>query len=239
MLRGIDVSHHQQAEDIDWERLKEKDDISFCYIRASYGTRVDSEAIDHAKACQRAGIAYGFYHFFRHHQNVDAQVAAFHDSSGWGDPGLVPVLDLEQNRYDPSVESWAKYTAAAWQVGCRLSSLASFVLYISPAWFANLAGMPPPGEDAWFARFSIPLWIAHWDVAQPRAPRDWQIWQRGVRKFKGAPYELDFNEARELPRIPNVDEPSATDVFYDLKVNDCFYIWPDGSLRLEKWEPTE
>ncbi len=230
-MRGIDVSHHQQAEDIDWARLKDEHEIEFCYIRASYGSRVDAEALEHAEACEKVGILYGFYHFFRHHQDPNAQLGAFTSVVEKADPQLVPVLDLEANKYDPNVTDWELYGAHAYNVGSQLSEDA-FVLYISPGWYEKLSLFAP-----WLSDKELPLWIAHWDVVHPRSPREHALWQRGVKTFSGVPYELDFNEG-EPPRIEKA-KPLEDSAIFPLNVNDCLYVWPDGSLRLKKWKSGE
>ncbi len=240
-MRGIDVSHHQQAEDIDWARLKDEHQIEFCYIRASYGSRPDAEALVHAQYCEANEILYGFYHFFRHHQDPNAQLGAFTSVVERSDPELLPVLDLEANKYDPKVLDWTEYGSRAYGVGTQLSGDGDFVLYVSPSWYSQIdKGIVLGREDdyPWHHGPDLPLWIAHWDVQKPDSPRPYVLWQRGVKRFTGVPYDLDFNEGEPLRIEKEKPFHVSENTQAPFHVGQCLYVWSDGSLRPNQ-EPSE
>ena len=235
MIYGIDVSHHQQAEEIDWEALKKRESIDFCYIRATYGTRVDREAEDHAEACDKVGIAYGFYHFYRHHQDAEAQLEAFCDAVPNAD--LYPALDLEYNSYDPEVASTSAYHAGAIAIASGLvSAFGDVVFYCSPAWIHAQALASVIG--------SRPLWLAHWDVEpmQSKQRFAYEVHQYGKRKLEGSPYAVDVNAATEggfeRIRVAGMASPpeDLEKKIYAFKPGTALYFWPDGSFRRTKPE---
>ena len=61
MIKGIDVSNHQER--VDWTRVK-TDGVAFAYIKATEGIGyVDPKMGAFAAGAQEAGIRVGFYHF--------------------------------------------------------------------------------------------------------------------------------------------------------------------------------
>ena len=63
LLRGIDISHWQDADKINWAKLRETHQFVIC--RAAYGTMRDREVVDHVRHARRQAFNIGLYHFFR------------------------------------------------------------------------------------------------------------------------------------------------------------------------------
>jgi len=195
MLQGIDI--YQGSGKIDWVKVKQAG-ISFCFIRAAYGDRADSAALDNLRAARAAGLVCGVYHFIRASKTEAAQIALMKslvESLGIGKGDLPPVIDVEDNPfYD-----------GAWDRACNASYL-EMVKNWTQAMQARL-GAPPIiytrasfwqqlGNPKAFA--DNPLWVASYRADQPRLPDGWQqhtFWQyseSGVVEGLRGQYDLSY-----------------------------------------------
>src|SRR5690606_7285235 len=70
-LNGLDVSHHQKPSSINWKARPA--DLTFAYVRALYGTKLDVACEEHCRNARRAGLDVGLYSFVRDDHTIDAQ----------------------------------------------------------------------------------------------------------------------------------------------------------------------
>ncbi|MHB8733937.1 MAG: glycoside hydrolase family 25 protein [Terriglobales bacterium] len=169
-LEGIDVSHHQGR--LNWSGVS---GIDFVYMKASEGVRF----ADPCFAANWAGtggqrLLRGAYHFFRPQQEAEAQAWHFLQVVGKLQPGdLPPALDLEPTSL---AGEWVELLPAErvarvlqWLEAVKQGSGRRPLIYVSPAFWRDVLG----GSAALSA---FPLWIAEYEVMQPRVPPAWPTW---------------------------------------------------------------
>lgn len=189
---GVDVSHHQTVDSIDWDALGAQ--AAFLYARATYGTKPDSRFFELVKAAQGVGLRVGAYHFYRQGQPPGDQLQAFSQvcrvanmGAGW----LPPAIDLEWNEeYDGPVDP-DLYNRSREMALSLKDDWGTFVVYSSPAFIDRL------GDPPWL-RYGH-LWVAHYGVEKPRTPEgvDWTFWQHCSEPMPGvSSRKLDQNFAR-------------------------------------------
>ncbi|MBX9689890.1 MAG: hypothetical protein K2X27_24480 [Candidatus Obscuribacterales bacterium] len=168
-LKGIDVSHHQGI--IDWKKVKEAG-FDFVFVKATEGGDfVDESFARNRKGAREAGLAVGYYHFFRPSTSVDLQVANFLRSVGALETdALCPVLDCE----DPKL--WLNYSVkervrmiVAWCSKVQRALGVTPIIYGSPNFFDTVLENAPE-----LANYR--LWIANYNVAEPTLPKPWTSW---------------------------------------------------------------
>jgi GH25 family lysozyme M1 (1,4-beta-N-acetylmuramidase) len=184
MLLGVDLSHHQDPDQIDWQKFAQSG-VKFAYIRATYGVNLDTDFLKHIENARQAGILTGAYHFlrFKSSQPAEAQAEAFLEAleplAPHANEFLPPMLDLEDNSFDDQIKTAddrRRYVslATSWlkTVEQRLGRLAG--IYTRASFFDNDMGSPP-GFDA------RPLWVAHYtSKPAPTIPKAWSrhhFWQ--------------------------------------------------------------
>lgn len=196
---GIDVSHHQKPNAIDWKRIRETQ--SFCIARASYGVTPDETFVQHFSRAQEAGLTVGAYLFLRQTERWQDQHEAFEAQLYkvmFGVGNIVPVVDLEWNEdFDGPVKPKSLSGVAQMVMAQLRANYGSCLAYLSPAFFEVL------GKPDWLKRY--PWWIAnHTEAAAPWCPykTDWSIWQHSANgRISGYSGPLDLNRARELPLV--------------------------------------
>lgn len=100
MIRGLDVSHHQDPKLFDWAALRASG-VEFMVARAAYGKTLDRQFVAFAERVRSNGIKFGAYLFYRQTQTVEEQLAAFNKQleliGGLKTGDMFPVLDMEDN----------------------------------------------------------------------------------------------------------------------------------------------
>lgn len=92
-VRGIDISHHQDA--IDWPVL-ERAVLDFVFIKATEGgDHKDRNFKRNWQKAAEAGLARGAYHFFTFCKTGAEQAVNFIESVPQGENTLPPAIDLE------------------------------------------------------------------------------------------------------------------------------------------------
>jgi len=200
--RGIDVSHHQAPSSVDWEKLAATGH-SFAFVRAANGIKADMTFAAHFRAARSTGLAVGPYIFVRQGQSADAQLATLVrqlDAVGHGNGDLPPALDVEPHpgeKFDGD-RLFARAAALVEQVRDRFGAV---VVYTNVSTWSRM------GNPSLLAERGVLLWIAHWDVQEPRTPMDlpWDFWQFRVGPLDGVDGVIDQNvfraSDRELPRL--------------------------------------
>jgi len=182
-LAGIDVSHWQGR--IDWARVAD-DGIAFAYIKATEGgDYVDPQFVANWDGAARAGVMRGAYHFYRPQTDAAAQAQQFLRTVGAHAGDLPPVLDVEVTdgrsaaAIAAGVRTWLETVERA--TGVRP------ILYTRAGFWNQVGG----GFGGY------PLWVAHYGVAQPAIPADWDrwtIWQHSdAGRVAGITGNVDLN----------------------------------------------
>lgn len=222
--QGVDVSHHQQP--IDWHAVKASG-CTFAIVRASYGGGagdLDKRYVEHRDGARAAGLVVGHYHY-AYPGSGDAIEEADHFVRTVGPlpPGEPVVLDLETGEGDLSDWSvqWLGHVEKA--LGRRP------LIYGYPHFLHTHAAHSSLAQ--W------PLWIAHYDVAQPTVPAPWHkavLWQRtDAGQISGVKGNCDVNTA--LAAVPPecfggpVPIPSLSQ---SLLEDDMLMFWHKGGLYL-------
>jgi lysozyme len=198
VIRGIDVSNHQQR--IDWTRVR-ADGIAFAIVKASEGVSfADPKYAAHVAGARSVGIRTGAYHFARPDTPGDNDLAAARRDAraeaDWflalaapkrGD--LLPALDLETAGLPPqAMIAWTR----AWLDRVRSRTGVRPLVYTYPYFWQEL------GDTSQFRSF--PLWIANYGVREPTLPGGWRrhtIWQHtATGRVPGIPGRVDLNRLR-------------------------------------------
>lgn len=170
-VKGIDVSSHQDK--IDWKQVKDAG-YQFAFLKASEGVDwVDPTFAENRTGAKDAGVAVGYYHYFRPNDPVDAQVKNFVDTVGKAEPNsLRLVIDAEDD------SMWKPYTVQQrvkmiddWCQGVKkaLGVTPQLSVYSSPSFVNQILG-----NGSQLGKYS--LWIAHYNVAEPILPKPWSKW---------------------------------------------------------------
>lgn len=161
--RGIDVSHFSGA--VDWPRVLEAG-YRFAFVKATEGVD-DKDPLfeDHWRALRAAGLARGAYHFYVTEDPPDVQARFFLDTVRHEPGDLTPVVDVELlGRGTPPglperLRRFLELVEA--EVGVKP------IIYTEPNfWDAHLTDE--------FGDY--PLWIADYEVDEPRLPKGFQSW---------------------------------------------------------------
>lgn len=204
-IKGIDVSHYQGV--IDWKKVKESG-FEFAFLKATEGGDwVDDTFASNRKAARAAGVAVGYYHFFRPETSVDLQVANFVRTVGQLESdSLKPVLDIE----DPRI--WKKYSVKQrvamvldWCQKVRNALGVNPMLYGSPSFFNEILENAP--ELA-----AYDLWIANYNVTEPIVPKPWSKWifwqysEKGSVPGINGDVDLNWFSGNDLAQPRNSDD---------------------------------
>ena len=166
-LPGIDVSHHQNA--IDWTQVAASG-VRFAIIKASEGTAyIDPLYATNRAEAMAAGIVVGAYHFARpdlHPFNPIPEADHFVDTAQVAPGNIVPVLDLERSG-DLSATQLTDWVLQ-WLGEVTTRTGVRPMVYTSPNGWRDRMADTTAIADAGYTM----LWIAHWNVSLPHAPRE-------------------------------------------------------------------
>ena len=181
-VHGIDVSAYQGR--IDWP-LVASHEVRFAFIKATEGgTLRDPRFGRNWRGARAAGVFRGAYHYFHPNSDATRQADLFTRTVPLGPGDLPPVLDVEHaNFHDVAqmrrgVALWLRLVERHY--GVRPIMYSNYGFYQR-----HLAGH--------FDKY--PLWLAHYDVDQPRLPASrWIIWQHSDESYvPGVRGLVDFN----------------------------------------------
>lgn len=181
-VHGIDVSAYQGR--IDWAEVS-RNHVKFAFIKATEGVTLrDSKFQRNWKAARKAGVYRGAYHYFQPTYDGAKQANLFTRTVPLAPGDLPPVLDVEHAEFHDvavmrrNVATWLRLVERHYGVRPILYSNYSF-------YQRYLAGH--------FDKY--PLWLAHYEVDQPRLPREkWIIWQHSDEAYiPGIRGTVDFN----------------------------------------------
>lgn len=193
IIKGIDVSHHQN--EIDWQAVRSAE-IEFVFIKATEGTTfVDPKFKHNWRAAKEAGLIRGAYHFFRTTSPLEGNIANLVNTVEKLEPGDLPVVldleipnqwtDIEAGRREDLIERWLDGVCDYFE------GTMTPIVYLSPNFATETLANPAFLKD-------YPLWLAHYTSApQPRVPRpwtDWTFWQyTNEGKVPGIKGNVDLN----------------------------------------------
>lgn len=203
---GIDISHHN-AGDIVWDSLyvltdkrgktirdhhlaKDIRPVSFVFIKATEGvSMVDKDFKRNWQDAGRYGLRRGAYHFFRSSKDGEAQARLFIKTVGdLRFKDLPPVLDIEtihrggsRKRLNEEALKWLKAIETHYGKKPIVYAGSSFAKdYLSKDITEN-----------------YPVWIAHYEKAQPSF-EGWTWWQFTDKAVvKGVPGLVDLSVMRK------------------------------------------
>lgn len=221
MLRGIDISHHNNPTD--FKKAKESG-ISFVYIKATEGkTYRDPKYQQFATNAKNAGLLIGFYHFARPNNGNDPADEAknFVDAISGSKYDLIPVLDLEVSVLvdDETLYNWAK----AFIDAVKAKTGHNVMLYTYHHYLIDRPALKKLAKD------QVPLWIASYrDSAPSISGWNWTMWQYtdqaeipGIGKCD-ADNLVDLNKILVNPKVSKPSKPSPKPTLPDvvLKLGD-------------------
>lgn len=218
MHRGIDVSHHQPPEAVDYEKIAETHD--WVYVRAAYGDRKDEHFGAHVQKASAAGLMVGGYLFVRQRTPAVNQLDVFRRQLaeyGLEEACLPPCLDVEYNKYDGPLDRGVMRPIVHALYAELMQRYGQLTVYTTQKdW--RILGDPPWLQDA-----GVHLWVAHWGVKEPATPMglSWTFWQYEVGRIEGFAADIDKNVSKTIPILKGAktdpldtspDSPSALGV---------------------------
>lgn len=213
LIKGFDVSHHQDPAQVPWGELK-RQGFEWCYIRAAYGCKPDRRFQEHVEQARRHGILWGPYLYLRDTwddgNTPEEQIGWFAARIGAMSstpPDLFPCLDVEEE--EPS----RQYLIEAGKGGEYLEAeIGKCVLYTSAVY--RVVNKIPWTHG--------PLWVADYDGeiygfggtrpgwSNRTQPDAHQHTAKGLPEFS----PLDLNVAHDLDAFriqPAEPEPAPGD----------------------------
>lgn len=96
LVRGVDLSHHNPI--IDWKEIKDRNNISFVYLKATGGVKhVDRNYPYNYKSARQNNIKTGSYHFYLFGASGEEQAKHFIRSMKYVSGDLYPAIDVEHS----------------------------------------------------------------------------------------------------------------------------------------------
>ena len=199
--KGIDVSNWQGT--IDWNAVKGAG-YEYAFMKATQGTWFIDKTFDtFRQGAKDAGLKVGYYHYFEPGEDPDAQAKYFCDKIGKVEPdALRLVIDAEG-------DAWTKYSADQRVqmvddflkgVQKRIGVTPEVCIYCSPNFADELLVNSPKLKD-------YSLWIANYNVNEPRLPGPWDKW--------------DFWQYTSKGKVPGIKGSVDLDVFNGTDINQA------------------
>ena len=169
---GIDISHYQRKEDIEWDSLSIGNrtiPIKFVILRGTMGNKSADRHFDEFwKIAKKHELIRGAYHFYRADEDPVMQANNFLSNVKLESGDLPPVLDIEKI---PKRKSNKKLIEDL-KIWCRIVEETygkKPIIYTYYHYYKDFLR----GEFD-----DYPLWLANYnDVPQPSPTDDWKIWQ--------------------------------------------------------------
>jgi lysozyme len=183
---GIDVSYHSGA--VEWDSVAAQG-FQFAFVKATEGVDLKDPAFDkHWQELKSAGIVRGAYHFYVTEDPPEMQ-AQFFITNVRLEPGdLAPVVDVEVIGHNTAPGLSDRLTVFLATLHDHYGVLP--IIYTSPAfWNKHLT--------ADFGHY--PLWVAEYEVDEPRIPNGWTNWQ--MWQWKGDTTVAGVEKTADVTRI--------------------------------------
>ncbi|PHN53588.1 glycosyl hydrolase family 25 [Pseudomonas sp. ICMP 8385] len=198
--RGIDVSRWQG--DIDWARVAGAGVTHAIAKMTEGGDYTDPKFVENFQGMKANGLKAGGYHYFRALSSTPceqlANIQGCLAEVGFKVGQDILAIDVETHRNEGATPDQMADALFQLVTLVRVSLLEGAYphIYASPSIWSN--------SVAWrrYDFSECPLWIAHWDVAEPTVPetwskhgKSWQWWQHSskgqVEGIQGA-VDLDW-----------------------------------------------
>ncbi|WP_374099867.1 glycoside hydrolase family 25 protein [Riemerella anatipestifer] len=186
---GMDISHYQRKEDIEWDSLSIANDainIDFIVLRATMGNGSKDKHFEYFwTQTKKYNYTRGAYHFYRPDEDPVLQANNFLDQVKLEKGDLRPVLDIEKiprkksvKQYKEDIKTWLKIVEEAY--GTKPIIYTYYHFY----------------KDYLRGDFEgYPLWLANYNhVLVPSEEDNWLFWQfteKGI--VKGINVKVDLN----------------------------------------------
>jgi lysozyme len=161
---GVDASFWQ-GENINWQQFKDNN-ISFAFLRATSGVRVDATYARNYERAGVAGILRGAYHYLSPQSDAIEQARLFAATAL--DSELPLVADIE-------AEGLTEVPVRSFLSELETLTGKKPIIYTSAGRWQALLGTATP----WASQYQ--LWVAHWttrpDPILPSAWSSWVFWQ--------------------------------------------------------------
>ncbi|MHA7609547.1 glycoside hydrolase family 25 protein [Elizabethkingia meningoseptica] len=169
---GIDISHYQRKEDINWNKLTVANgsiDIRFILLRATMGKDGKDQHFDeYWKNAKRHEFIRGAYHFYRPKEDPVQQANSFLETVKLESGDLRPVLDIEKiprhkslDDFRSDLKIWLKIVEEAYGE--------KPIIYTYYYFYRDY--LQNDFKD-------YPLWLANYnDVSIPTEITEWRFWQ--------------------------------------------------------------
>lgn len=160
---GLDVSVH--SGEVDWSTVV-VEGHTFAFVKATEGVDLKDPSFDlHWQAMRQAGIRRGAYHFYVTEDDPEEQAKFFIENVDLEPGDLVPVVDLEligHGTPDGLADRFRIFLARIEEhFGVKP------IIYTSAKFWDRHVGEG-------FGDY--PLWVAEYEVSEPRLPVGWQAW---------------------------------------------------------------
>jgi lysozyme len=176
----------------------------YAFMKATQGTWFIDKTFDtFRQGAKDAGLKVGYYHYFEPGEDADAQAKYFCDKIGKAEPdALRLVIDAEG-------DGWTKYSADQRVqmvddflkgVQKRIGAKPEVCIYCSPNFADEVLVNSPKLKD-------YSLWIANYNVNEPRLPGPWNKW--------------DFWQYTSKGKVPGIKGNVDLDVFNGTDINQA------------------
>ena len=169
---GIDLSHYQNKEDIQWDSLSIANrsiPIQFVLMRATMGSASTDQHFEHFwQKAQHHDLIRGAYHFYRVNEDPTLQAQNFIRTSSLASGDLRPVLDIEKISKKSSKESLIR-DLKIWLKMVEDHYGTKPIIYTYYHYYKDY--LRQDFQD-------YPIWLANYnDVATPSEEDAWSFWQ--------------------------------------------------------------
>jgi lysozyme len=161
-IKGVDVSKYQGT--VNFDQVKAAG-IHYVFIRATEGiTYQDPDYKNNHQKAKAAGLRVGAYHFYETDDNPKAQLENFKSWVTLGQGDMAPVIDIEKLHQKDDKDLIANLLI--FLNGLETHYGIKPIVYTGEN-FAN---------EYIFALGHYPLWLAQYQVKNPKVPDGWHGW---------------------------------------------------------------
>ncbi len=169
---GIDISHYQRKEDINWDSLTIANGsipIQFILLRATMGNKSSDNHFDEFwKTSKEHHLIRGAYHFYRPDEDPILQANNFLETVKLESGDLPPVLDIEKSPRRKTNQQLVEDL----KVWCKIVEEAygkKPIIYTYYHFYKDILKGEFDGYTLWMANYN--------DVITPSPEDDWSFWQ--------------------------------------------------------------
>lgn len=170
---GIDLSHNQKEQSIQWDNLKIANGnmpVSFVIIRATMGVNGEDKHFDSYWAnLKNHKIIRGAYHYYRPHSDPVRQANWYIQHVNFEKGDLLPILDVEVRPKDMSLQQF-QGRLKTWLTLVERATGKKPIIYSFYTFYRDYLKDAFPEYPTWLANYN--------DVSVPARPEDpWIFWQ--------------------------------------------------------------